>query len=145
MVGKTHVTGRTWLDARRSQKLSEDLVRHELELAKIQLTRVRDESQAEKKAVVSARLYKGEKGHRVRVFNAGPSEARNVRLLLDENNQLVSQEAIGDKLPLDKMERGQSVDFWAFVHLQSPTKEYLTISWDDASGDGQTNKVELTV
>ena len=127
--------------AARSDRLTEQ----EIELIRQQLASNRQLAIEEKLANVSARMFKDGKTWRVRVFNAGPSEARNVRLLLTDSNYLVCQNAIHGKFPMERMEKGQSVDFWAIVTQSSPNKESLTIQWDDSSGLNRKNTVEITI
>ncbi|MDO8884518.1 hypothetical protein, partial [Pseudotabrizicola sp.] len=63
----------------------------------------------------------------------------------DQNNILACEDAIQGKFPMDRMEHGQSVDFWANVDKDSPIKESLTIQWDDSSAVERKNTVEITV
>ncbi|GLS86482.1 hypothetical protein GCM10010873_14560 [Cypionkella aquatica] len=123
---------------------SERLTEQEIELVRQQLASNRRSAIEERQAGVSARMFKDGKGWKVRVFNAGLSEAKNVRLVLDDQNQLVTENAVRGKFPMARMERGQSVDFLSFVHMASPDKETLTIQWDDASGKDRENQVEIT-
>ena len=132
-------------DSRRLNRSSLRLSEQEIELVRHQLTSMRLSVEQDKRANVSARMYKEGKNWRVRVFNSGPSDARNVRLILDENNYLVTESAINGKLPLERMEKGQSVDFWARVHMSSPTKEAVLIKWDDAAGIDRETRVEITI
>ena len=124
---------------------SKRLTEQEIELIRQQLAANRLAAVQEKQASISARMYKDGKSWRVSVYNSGPAEAKNVRLLHDDTNQLVSKDAIDGKFPLVKMEKGQSVDFWANVHMTSPLKETLVIQWDDLSGPNRENRVEITV
>lgn len=132
-------------DSRRLNRNSLRLSEQEIELVRYQLASVRQNVEQEKRANVSARMYKDGKNYRVRVYNSGPSDARNVRIILNESNQLVTEGAINGKLPMERMEKGQSVDFWARVHLSSPTKETVLIKWDDAAGIDRENHVEITI
>jgi hypothetical protein len=127
--------------ASKAERLSEQ----EVELVRQQLAANRRSAIEEKQANVSARAFKEGKSWKVRVFNAGPSEAKNVRLLLDEQNHLVEVNAVEGKFPMARMEKGQAVDLWAFVHMSSPRKETLIIQWDDAAGTNRENRVEITL
>jgi hypothetical protein len=126
-------------DSRRSNRSSLRLSEQEIELVRHQLTSMRQSVEQEKRANVSARMYKDGKNWRVRVYNSGPADARN------DNNKLVTENAINGKLPMERMEKGQSVDFWALVHLSSPKKEAVLIKWDDATGLDRENRVEITI
>lgn len=99
----------------------------------------------ERQANVFARAFREGKDWKVKVSNAGPSEAKNVRLVLDDQNHLVSENAVKGKFPMDRMEKGQSVDFWVFVHISSPRKETLMIQWDDSSGANREKRIEITL
>jgi hypothetical protein len=132
-------------DTRRSNRAAQHLIDNELELARHQLSILRHSTASEQKANVSARMYKQGKNWKIRVFNTGPSDAKNVRLVLNEKNQFVTENTLRNKFPMTRMERGQSVDIGASVPLSYPPKENLTIRWDDSSGIDQENTVELTI
>jgi hypothetical protein len=132
-------------DSRRSNRSSLRLSEQEIELVRHQLTSMRQSAEQEKRANVSAKMYKEGSNWRVRVYNSGPSDARNVRIVLDGNNQLITEGAINGKFPMERMEKGQSVDFWALVHLSSPKKEAVLIKWDDSAGFDRENRVEITI
>lgn len=135
----------TFLDTRKSNRASLRLTEQEIELLRHQLSRIRSETLEERKANITAQMFRDGKNWRVRVVNLGPAEARNVRLVLDDSNQMVVENALSGKFPMERMDRDQSVDFWARVHIGSPLKETLVIRWDDQSGIEQEKKVELTV
>lgn len=132
-------------DTRRSNRSGMRLTEQEVELVRHQLMSIRTSAEQERQANVSARMFKEGKNWRVRVYNVGPSDAKNVRLLLDDHNRLVSANAIDGKFPMGRMEKGQSVDFWAGVTMSSPKKETLVIQWDDPSGVNRENRVEITL
>lgn len=131
-------------DNRRLNRSSLRLSEQEIELVRHQLTSMRQSVEQEKRANVSARMYKDGKTWRVRVYNAGPSDARNVRIILEEGNCFVVQSEIDRRFPMQRMERGQSVDIVAMVDSVSPSKEYLLIKWNDAAATDRENRVELT-
>jgi hypothetical protein len=133
-----------WHSFRQSKK-SDRLTEQEIELVRQQLASNRRVNLLEREANVSARMFKEGKSWKIRVFNTGPSDARNIRIQIEESNQLVVEGAFEGKFPLARMEKGQSVDFWANVHKASPLKETLTILWDDQAGRDRKNNVELTV
>jgi hypothetical protein len=65
--------------------------------------------------------------------------------MLDEQNELIHNDFVEDKFPMIKMEKGQSVDLPAIFHHGTKPKETLRIIWDDSSGNGRENRVEITV
>lgn len=130
----------------KSTRASERLSEREIELVRFQLQKAQRDFENEKKADVSARLYKVDRTTwRLRVYNNGPAEANNVRLILDEQNEIVTVGACSGKFPMARMERHQSVDIFTAVHMGSPRKEWLCITWDDSSGIDRVNKVEITL
>ena len=107
----------------RSFKSESRLTDREIELVRIQIQQARGEAKREKTASVSARLNRIDKANwRLRVFNTGPAIARNVRLLLDDQNHVVEECFANDKFPMSKLEKGQSVDLAAVVHMQTPPR-----------------------
>lgn len=122
------------------------LTDREVELVRIQIDQAKQSSNREKTASVSARLYKVDKSNwKLRVFNQGPSTAKNVRLILDDQNQIIKENIANSKFPMSKMENGQSVDLLAFIHMQSNPKEWIRIQWDDATQVNNENRVEITM
>lgn len=122
------------------------LTDREVELVRIQIDQAKQLNNKEKTASVSARLYKTDKTNwKLRVYNQGPSTAKNVRIILDEQNQIVEESTVRSKFPMSKMENSQSVDLVAFVHMQTNPKEWLRIQWDDAAQMDNENCVEITL
>ncbi|MDO6456517.1 hypothetical protein Q4560_06850 [Celeribacter halophilus] len=145
-LGALTVSGLTFWQTRTALQKQNNLSDREIELIRIQLSKSYDEHAKSKKANVSARMFKIDKTTwRVRIFNSGQAEATNVRLLLDDQNQMVSTGMISGKFPMTKLESGQSVDINAIVHMQTPPKETLRIRWDDESGLNRENTTEITI
>jgi hypothetical protein len=121
------------------------LTDREVELVRIQIDEAYRAKRAEAAAQITARLYKQARSDwRLKVVNQGPAEARNVRLLLNEQNEMVQEGVVQRAFPMEKMEKGQSVDVTALVGFNMKLKEQLTIVWDDNSGRERSNTVELT-
>lgn len=135
-----------FIDTRRANRSGARLSEQEIELVRHQLAEVRLGKAAEKRAFVSATLYKvNTKTWRLRVYNKGPAEAQNVRLILDDQNKIVEQNFSDDKFPMTKLEKGQSVEVIAAITQRTPPKEWLTIRWHDLSGVDHENRVEITI
>lgn len=122
------------------QRLNE----REVELVRIQLQRAQKDEQQAVTARLSARLFKDGKNWRVRVFNRGPSDARNVRVVVSDDGGFLNSNIVEDKFPMERMEVRQSVDLIASVHLQSPSKQDIRIIWNDASAIDRSSSVTLT-
>jgi hypothetical protein len=129
------------------QKSQEPLTDREIELIRRQLSKFEQDERASKEANVSAKLYKVSKNNwKLRVFNRGPAEARNVGVELTRaEGSMFSPDWIAEKLPLKTMEKGASVDITAFVHMGSASKEEIRIKWDDPSESNRTKTVEVTI
>ncbi len=133
-----------YLETRKANRSSMRLTEQEIEVVRHQLAKARNETVEERKANVTAQMYRDGKGWRVRVQNLGPAEAKNVRLVLDDQNMMVIASATVGKFPMNRMASGQYVDFWARVHMDTPPKERLVIHWDDPHSVDRENTVELT-
>lgn len=109
-------------------------------------TEALDESMKLQKANLSIRLEKdADNSWRVILTNLGPNEAYNVNLELTDANEFLRHGSIERKLPLEKLESGQTVTFPAFVHLNSHAKEDVTILWDDNESSGKRTVTTLTL
>ena len=135
----------SFFDGKRSSRSATELIHREIDLVKLQFSKASIEVESEKKAEVSAKIFKEGNNWMVRIFNKGPAEARNVRLVLNEHNSIVSEGAFDGKFPMERMERGSSVNGYAYIHLSSPRKEKLTIQWNDESASNRCTTVELTI
>jgi hypothetical protein len=102
------------------------------------------ESGAQKRADVSANFYRpGKNNHRLKVFNRGPSTARNVRVeVLDEAGILLPDD-IGRKFPVPTMDRHQAVELIGRIHMQSPPRTHIRLTWDDDAGQDHTKELHL--
>jgi len=133
--------------SRSAQASQERLTTREIELVRQQLEHLKRDERLWKTADVSARLYKvGKNDWRLRVFNKGPALAENVMVkILETEKSLFSEDWIKQKMPMSRMEKGDSVDIHAFVHMQSNLKENLELVWDDPSESNRRKTVEVSI
>jgi len=107
------------------------------------LEKENEEDIQNRKADVSANFYKAAKNNwRLKVFNKGKATARNVRLFVLDEADLLGSDDIDRRFPHPILEQYQSVEIHAFVHLQSADRAHIRLVWDD---DFQKdNEKELT-
>lgn len=110
------------------------------------LAREQAEAQASSHAEISARLITiGSKNHRLRIFNKGKATARNVRIDFPDGNQLIMESDIDQKLPMEFMQPGQTVELIAALVMNSPRKLRVQLRWQDEDGEEQNSIVDTTL
>ncbi|MEM9394878.1 MAG: hypothetical protein AAGA38_13540 [Pseudomonadota bacterium] len=133
-------------ETRKTNQNQNQLTSREIELVRIQISKAQQDAKHDQTAQVSARLVKKSKNSWcLRVFNLGPAEARNVRLVLSDDNKIIQDETGSGKFPMARMEKGQSVDVLARVFIGVPPKEEIELHWEDASANNRRNKIEITI
>ncbi len=121
------------------------LIDREAELTRLLTHQADRQISSENIASISARTYNDGKNWKLRIFNSGNGAAHGVTIVLDDKNQFISQAEVDRKFPMKKMEPGQSVNLNMFVHMQSPSKESIVLTWKDASSENRKNEVEITL
>lgn len=94
------------------------------------------EGLAAKRADLSANLIQiGRNSHRLKVFNRGRGTARNVRLILldDEDSFLIASD-IREKFPVPILDQHQAVELIAAPHFGSRVRTHIKLTWDDDTG-----------
>lgn len=115
------------------------------QLNRLLVQREAAEQDAQKRAEVSANFYKsGKHDYRVKVFNRGPNVARNVRLEVLDDADLVHSGDLARKFPVPSLDRHQSVELIARVHMQSPSRTHVRLTWDDEEGAGRMRELHLS-
>ncbi|MCW1984322.1 UNVERIFIED_ORG: hypothetical protein M2348_000033 [Sphingomonas sp. R1F5B] len=100
------------------------------------------ESKAKHAAELGANFVKmGKNDYRLKVFNRGAGVARNVRLELLEGEDVIDERELAEKCPIPLLERHQTVELRAWIHLQSSRRARIRLFWDDDSAAGQTKDV----
>lgn len=132
---------------RRTQRIAEKqagLVEDQKRLNQLLLAKEQEAASTAKRADVSARMIKMANGYRVKVFNRGNVDARNVRILIPEETTLLIRSDVQAKFPLERLEPQAGVELIATVHLGSPGKQSISLMWDDEHADGNTKLAYLT-
>ena len=57
--------------------------------------------------------------------------ARNVRIEFPEGNDLIMETELTDKFPMESLEKYQSVELIAAVHMQAKRKHVVRLIWED--------------
>lgn len=93
------------------------------------------ETVAQNRADVSANFLKtGKSDYKLKVFNKGQGTATNVRFdVLDDSGLFIGSD-IARKFPIPVLERHQFVELIAAVHMGSPSRAHIRLSWDDETG-----------
>lgn len=90
------------------------------------------ETEQQRQADLGANFYKCGKGsHRLKIFNRGAVAARNVRLEMLTGADLIGNEELSQKFPLPLLERQQVTELICFVHMSSPRRAHIKLTWDD--------------
>jgi len=111
-------------------------------LSRAQLERETNETTAERKADISANFVHTGRNYRLKVFNKGKGTARNVRLERLDDTDLLMQGDIDEKFPVPILEQHQWVELIVVVHMQSPSRAHIRLTWDDEHA--KDNSKELT-
>jgi hypothetical protein len=95
----------------------------------------------QKRADISANFYKsGKHDYRLKVFNKGQGAATNVRFeVLDDSDLLITSD-IARKFPIPVLERHQSLELIAAVHMGSPSRVHIRLTWDDETGEDHSKE-----
>ncbi|MAZ91994.1 MAG: hypothetical protein CMF76_08515 [Maricaulis sp.] len=101
--------------------------------------------QASSKADMGAKLIRmGKSSYRVKVWNQGEAVAHNVDIRIPEGTNIITEREVADKFPMEFMERHNSVELLAFVHMQTARKQPIEIVWSDDDGQNKSKIVYLT-
>nr|WP_315398305.1 hypothetical protein [uncultured Sphingobacterium sp.] len=100
----------------------------ELKINAYNLLKIESEQLELKKAEVRASLIKGDRGKcTVKIYNKGKARAHQVRLIMDDQDFLISNTAF----PLAFMNPQESAEFYIHLSMGSPDSMLLKIMWDD--------------
>lgn len=140
------VAGWSAFQTGRFNKRQNDFAETAERLNHLLIAREAAETEQQAKADISANFVKiGKSNYRLKVFNRGLGVAHNVRLEVLAGGELVGDSELRDKFPLPKLERHQNVEVMTRVHMQSPRRAHIKLSWHDDNGAGQEKELWLDV
>jgi hypothetical protein len=123
-------------------KKQKSLAESQEKLNNLLLEKESEDSLREKRADLGASFVKlGSNKYRLKIWNKGASTARNVRIEFPEGNDVVIDSEVTDKFPMESLERHQSVDLIAAVHMQTKRKHVVRLIWED---DAQSHNEKLS-
>ena len=122
------------------------LIETQAKLNQLSLEKTKSEAIADKKADLGANFVKlgANSNYRLRVFNKGKASARNVRVEIPEENDVISAGDVTRKFPMEVLEQHQSVDLIAAVHMGSNPKQPIKLIWDDDNSANNEKVVYAT-
>lgn len=122
------------------------LIESQERLNKLLLKREEDESLTTRRADLSASFIKlGSSKYRLKIWNKGKAPARNVRIAFPEGNEIIPDSELRDKFPLELLETHQSVELIASVHMQTKSKQVVSLTWSDAFQEDNEKTVFVTL
>lgn len=123
-------------------KKQKSLVESQEKLNNLLLEKENEDSLKEKRADLGASFIKlGSSKYRLKIWNKGSSTARNVKIEFPEGNDVVIDSELADKFPMESLERHQSVELIAAVHMQTKRKHVVRLIWED---DAQSHNEKLS-
>lgn len=87
----------------------------------------------------------GNHNFRLKIFNKGKASAYNVTIAFPHGNDMVDDHSIKQKLPLEKMEQGKSVELLASNGSESRMKLKVELKWQNEDGYNQNKIVYPTI
>ena len=123
-------------------KKQKSLVESQEKLNNLLLEKENEGAVKDKSADLGASFIKlGSSKYRLKIWNKGSATARNVRIEFPEGNDVVIDSEVSDKFPMESLERHQSVELIAAVHMQTKRKLVIRLTWED---DAETHNEKLS-
>ncbi|MGP5505735.1 hypothetical protein [Psychrobacter celer] len=123
-------------------KKQKSLVESQEKLNNRLLEKEKEDSIRKKRADLAASFIKlGNSKYRLKIWNKGTSTARNVRISFPEGNDVVFESELTEKFPMESLEKHQSVELIASVHIHTKPKHVVHLSWED---DAQQRNEKLS-
>ena len=98
------------------------------------------------KADLGASFIKlGSSKYRLKVWNKGRAQARNVRIEFPEGSDVFIKSDIESKFPLEALDQYHAVELIAAVHMGSKRKHHIKLIWDDETGNDMHKSVYATI
>lgn len=118
------------------------LVESQEKLNNLLLEKENEDTLKGKRADLGASFIKlGSSKYRLKIWNKGASTARNVKIEFPEENTIIHDSELCNKFPMESLERHQSVELIALVHMQTKRKHVVRLIWED---DAQAHNEKLS-
>lgn len=96
------------------------------------------ETAAAKKGDLSANFVKtGKSAYQYRIYNRGKGTARNIRFEVLDGEDLFRVGGTMEKFPFPSLEPHQAISLLVSVHMQSPRRATVKLTWDDDVDGGE--------
>lgn len=113
-------------------KKQRSLIESQEKLNNLLLQKENEVSLKDKSADLGASFIKlGSNKYRLKIWNKGSSTARNVRIEFPEGNDVIAHSEVIEKFPMESLEKHQSVELIASVHIQTKLKHVVLLIWED--------------
>ncbi|ENS5608703.1 hypothetical protein [Vibrio mimicus] len=113
-------------------KRQDSLVETQSRLNELLLAKETEEVLEDRKADLGASIIKlGNSKYRLKIWNKGNADAKNVTVEFPDGNSLVPDSELQSKFPYESLERFGSIELIASVHWQTPSKHKLKLCWSD--------------
>lgn len=118
----------------RFNELQKSLIETQERLNRLLLEKEIWDATTNKKADLGATIVKlANSNYRLKIWNKGKVAAKNVSIFFPEGNELVDDEDVSEKFPLESLDTHQSVDLVAFVGMDTKSKHVIRLTWSDDS------------
>lgn len=135
----------TWLTHKYRQSKKE-LLNVQKNLNELILEKEEREAAQAKHADLGANFVSlGNRKHRLKIFNKGPATAYHVNIDFPDGNDVIPDNEIKEKFPLETMEPGQSVELIAGVTSGTKRKFKVRLSWQDEDESKHDKVVHVTI
>jgi hypothetical protein len=115
------------------------------QLTKLQTEAARDNAVYNKSAIVTATYEVEGKALCLRIFNSGPSVARDVTVRLPDFSWEGFDSEIAAKFPASSMDANSAITLKAYATLSSPKKITAHLNWDDDRPGRHEKVLPLTI
>ena len=113
-------------------KRQDSLVETQKKLNELLLAKETEEVIDDRKADLGASIVNlGNHKYRLKIWNKGNAEAKNVAVEFPDGNELVPESELQSKLPYESLEKHAYIELLAVVHMQTPRKHKLKLCWSD--------------
>ncbi len=126
-----------WFGQRRLQEESNRLQRIMADQSQKQITQMEAEDEQRRQAHLILSLEEHGRDHRLLITNHGPAIARQVQvqsLGTAVEDQLLIEEEVASKFPLDTLMPGSSSSLTACIYMGSPMVFRIRVTWQDGRG-----------